>query len=81
MDNHSWLMIKSFHKFAFVVQVLYIHVPVSPSFLFLMSMRKSPFDAVSFLCKSCVWKAAETTFREEHSSDRKLTLLAFCKAL
>ena len=39
MDNHSWLMIKSFHKFAFVVQVLYIHLPVSPSFLFLVSMR------------------------------------------
>ena len=55
MDNHSWLMIKSFHKFAFVVQVLYIHLPVSPSFLFLVSMRKSPFDAVPFLFK-CVWK-------------------------
>ena len=56
MDNHSWLRIKSFHKFAFVVQVLYIHLPVSPSFLFLVSMRKSPFDAVPFLFKSCVWK-------------------------
>ena len=31
MDNQSWLMIKSFHEFAIVVQVLYIHLPVSPS--------------------------------------------------
>ena len=73
MDNHSWLMIKSFHKFAFVVQVLYIHLPVSSSFLFLVSMR------VRVLLMQCM-EAAETTFREEHSSDRELTLLAFCKA-
>ena len=46
MDNHSWLMIKSFHKFAFVVQVLYIHLPVSPSFVFGVNESKSPFDAV-----------------------------------
>ena len=66
MDNHSWLMIKSFHKFAFVVQVLYIHLQVSPSFLFLMSMRKSPFDAVSFLCKSCVWKRPRPLFEKNN---------------
>ena len=43
MDNHSWLMIKSFHKFAFVVQVLYIHLPVSPSFLFFGVNEKESF--------------------------------------
>ena len=57
MDNHSRLMIKSFHKFAFVVQV-FVHTFAGVSFLFVFDVneRESPFDAISFLCKSCVWK-------------------------
>ena len=51
MDNHSWLRIKSFHKFAFVVQVLYIHLPVSPSCVFDVNVKESPFDAVYFVCE------------------------------
>ena len=42
MDNHSWLMIKSFHKSAFVVQVLYIHLPVSPSCVFDVNVKENP---------------------------------------
>ena len=55
MDNHSWLMIKSFYEFAIVVQVLYINLAVFPSFLFLVSMR------VRVLLMQFM-KAAETTF-------------------
>ena len=51
MDNHSWLMIKSFHKSAFVVQVLYIHLPVSPSCVFDVNVKENPFDAVYFVCE------------------------------
>ena len=55
---------------------LYIHLPVSPSCVFDVNVKESPFDAVLF----CLWmKAVETTSREDYSSDR--TLLAFCKAL
>ena len=51
MDNHSWLMIKSFHKSAFVAQVLYIHLPVSPFCVFDVNVKESPFDAVYFVCE------------------------------
>ena len=40
MDNQSWLMIKSFHKSAFVVQVLYIHLPVSPYCVFDVNVKE-----------------------------------------
>ena len=62
MDNHSWLMIKSFHKSAFVVQVLYIHLPVSPSCVFDVNVKESPFDAVQIFGISPVYGSGRDHF-------------------
>ena len=51
MDKHSWLMIKSFHKSAFVVQVCTYICRYLLLVFFDVNVKESPFDAVYFVCE------------------------------
>ena len=86
MDNHLWLMIKSFYEFAIVVQDFCTYIcryllPFCFWLIFGINVRESPFDAFQIFGISPVYGSGRDHFsRRPFLGPNYLRSLHFCKA-